>query len=399
MENSSTEFIDIHHSKEAFEKRIEKLKKDVIIIPENKELILKFIADARSGKTVKNRAKKKIGHSRCLKYAYALKRFSEWFDKPLDRVIAKDMEKVISNLEEDKYNIYSKNRKNKNYSEKTKLDFKKDIKKFFRWMHGDTERYHDLTSWIDTHEEIQEVPALTREEVEKMANACDTRNKAIIMILFDSGCRIEEFLNIRIGDLTKKEDNYYMIRIKHSKTKPRTISIPMCTQILEAWLTSHTNRDDSNAQLFPMTYDAVRVMLKRISKRVLKKDAYPHLFRHSSATYYCHKLNQYQLCYRYGWSMASKQPARYIDREGINEEETAELVKTDDVAKLRKEIQKTNENYASLKEDNANLHRLVERASLSARIFNRLEKEMPDLKEKAAEIANKMVAEGDIHIS
>ena len=159
-------------------------------------------------------------------------------------------------------------------------------------------------------------------------------------------------MNIRIGDLTKKNEegrSYYQIRIKHSKTKPRTISVPICTKAMDTWLVAHPDKDNPQAQLFPVTYDGVRVFLQRLGVSLLKKKVYPHLFRHSSATYYCNRLNQYQLCYRYGWSMTSKQPQRYIDREGINEEKTAETVHFDDMNKLKQENRKLQESLAMLK--------------------------------------------------
>lgn len=350
MENASTEFIDIHNVNQEFETSVERLKNDKIIIPKNREFILKFIEDARKGKTIKNKAKKKIGVARCSKYISELKRLSEWFGKPFDKITVEDVERVIENLEEDK--VKTKTAIARNYSEKMKLDFKKDLKKFLKWLFGENEKYFAMTGWIDTYEKISEVPALTREEVEQMVNACKIREKALLMVLFDSGARIGELLNVRIGDLTKKdEENYYMIRIKHSKTKPRTISVPLCMQYLDSWLVIHPGKHNPNAALFPMRYDAVRIFLTRIGKQVLKKTVYPHLLRHSSVTYYCHKLNQYQLCYRYGWSMSSKQPARYIDREGINEQQTAELVKNDDINKVRKENQKINERMVMLKEE------------------------------------------------
>lgn len=399
MENSSTEFIDIHNAKESFEKTIEGIRKNKSIITKNRELILRFINDARTGKTVKDRAKKKISYSRCMKYAYGLKRFSNWFGKPFDSITLKDMERVINWLEEDKYTAKTIDGKSKKYSESTKLDYKKTIRKFFKWMYGENKKFFELTSWIDTYEQFHELPALTREEIEKMASSCNIRDKAIIMILFDSGARIEEFLNLRMGDSTRKEDdNYYMIRIKHSKTKPRTISIPMCTEVLDNWLLIHPARDDPNAQLFPLTYDAVRMVLKRIGRKIIKKNVYPHLLRHSSVTYYCHKLSQYQLCYRYGWSMSSKQPARYIDREGINEEETAEMVKSDDISKLKKEIQKVNENYASLREENVNLRKVIDRVSLTAKVINRLKKRIPDFEQEATKVIGEMVARGEVSI-
>lgn len=359
MENAETEFIDVHNYSNGYEKRLKSFKTDKAVLPANRKLILAFLKDCKLGKTIKNKAKKKLGPARLLKYINLLSRLSQWFGKPFDQVTIKDMEGVVSDLESGKYKkirvkirtiktktgkkrIVTKTETEQPLADDTKVDFKNTIKKFYRWLLGETPGFFELTNWIETYTEEKEIRALTREEIEKVANACKIRDRAMIMALFDSGARIEEFLNLRIGDLTRK-DTHFMVRIKHSKTKPRTISLPMSTEALNNWLAAHPNKNNPQAPLFPVNYDTVRKILNRTTQAILEKNANPHLLRHSSVTYYCHKLNQYQLCYRYGWSMASKQPQRYIDREGINEEETAKLVKQEDTQTLKNKIREMEE--------------------------------------------------------
>lgn len=368
MPNANTKKIEIHTSGNGYKSRLNTLKQEKEIIPENKKFIIDFLHDAELGKTNHNRARKKVGESRLKKYISTLTRLSGWFNKPFDKITVKDTEKVISNLEKGVYKkikVIPKWKDGKlielkkiitkqTFARDTILDFKKIIKKFFKWtFKEDPKKYAELTNWIETYEEVNEVPALSREEIEKMANSCDTKWRALIMFLFDSGTRIEEALNIRIEDISKKTskntntESYY-VRIKHSKTKPRTISVPMCIKDLDGWLSIHPDKDDPNAQLFPLTYASILKNLKVIGKKALKKNVYPHLLRHSSATYYCTKLNQYQLCYRYGWSMASRQPQRYIDREGIHEEETVKKFTEDEVENLKRETKKIKEDMTSV---------------------------------------------------
>jgi len=370
MPNANTEKIEIHLVK-SYDSRLKGLKNNKEIISENRDLIIEFLNDAELGKTNPHKAKKKVGEKRLTKYISLLSRVSEWFNKPFREVTLKDMEKLVINLEKGHYKkmkvtpvwkdgkvISMRDDSSKEtYSKNSVLDFKKGIKKFFRWLlKDDLQKFNELTSWIETYEELTEVPALSREEVEKMANASDTKYKAIIMFLFDSGTRIEEALNIRIGDVSKKTlENTntvsYYIRIKHSKTKPRTIHLPMCLQALDAWISIHPDKDNLNAQLFPISYNSVAKFLGEIGKKVLKKNVYPHLLRHSSATYYCNKLSQYQLCYRYGWSMSSRQPTRYIDREGIHEEETVKKYTEDEVENLKRENKKLKEDMSNANEN------------------------------------------------
>jgi len=103
------------------------------------------------------------------------------------------MEDFIIGLEKDRF-LRKDGRKS---SEETKVDLKKAIKKFYKWLLGENEHYPEIVDWIDTSTEVKEVPALTREEIERLVNQTGSmRNKAIIMVLFDSGARIEELLNI-----------------------------------------------------------------------------------------------------------------------------------------------------------------------------------------------------------
>jgi len=334
------------------------------MIRQNKELILRFIRDCRLGKTLKKRQKKRIGVARCLKYIQILKKISVRLDKPFNKVKQEDIEKFIEALEDDKYKYEVRTESGKllktgYYAYSTKLDYKKTIKKFYKWLLGNNDYYPELVEWIETYDISKEIPALRREEIEKLVAASKVRDKAIIMFLFDSGARAEEFLNIRIGDLSKNGDTY-KVRIVHSKTKPRTISIPMCSKYLSLWLDEYGKKDEQSL-IFPITYDGMRIMLKRTGRKVLNKKVIPHILRHSSATYYTKYLNHFQLCYRYGWSMTSKMPDRYIDREGMVEEKISDLVKTNELSILEKKNQGLKEEISLMKENNSQINLELEK--------------------------------------
>ncbi|NQV15380.1 site-specific integrase [bacterium] len=340
---------DIHSRKRSFQLALANLKNDDVINQSNRDLILDFINDCSLGKTVKKKQKKRIGPARCLKYIQILKRISGWLGKPFDNVEQSDMEKLITNLENDIYQKINVSQ-NRVFADSTKLDYKNTLRKFYKWLFGNNTHYPELVDWIDTREEYTEVPALSRDEVERLLLVCNVRDKAIIMTLFDSGARAEELLNIRLEDL-KKENDCYKVRIRISKTKPRTIHLPLCTKYIDIWLQEIDDSDDQE-YLFSIKYDALRQMIHRVSKKVLKKRVTPHILRHSSATYYANHLSHYQLCYRYGWTMASKMPNRYLDREGIFEKELPSKMKTIESTELEKHNTLLNEQILMLRESN-----------------------------------------------
>lgn len=349
---------DIHNRERDFKNAQKRLEKDQTLNDHNRKLIQKFIRDCRLGKTLRNRQKKVIGVARCSKYIQILIRISSWLNKPFDKVVQEDMEKLIEDLENNVYKCdfswkNSQSTKPKNLSHATKVIYKITIKKFYKWLFGNNQHYPELVEWIETYDNPVEIHAIRREEVKKLVDASKVRDKAIIMFLFDSGARVEEFLNIRIADLSKNEE-VYKVRIVHSKTKPRTVHLPICSKYLELWLEEYKPNDDQNF-LFPMNYDTLRMMLHRITKKVLNKSVTPHILRHSSATYYSHLLNHYQLCYRYGWTMASKMVNRYLDREGIFEEDTPKIIKKNDISNLENQNQSLKEELSMIKESNSEI--------------------------------------------
>ena len=360
------EKIDIYNTEGNYKTQVKSFKKDAN--NGNRELILDYLRDCELGKTIKNRAKKKIGVGRRSKILSSLSRISNWIKKPFVNLTQEELENFILDLERDKYKKKDRN----NFSDSTKVDFKKILRKFILWMNKNKETSLDV-SFIDTYQEEKEVPALTREEVEKLISRTNNlKTRFIIKVLFDGGLRIEEFLNLRGDDLTWKQDlSCYMIRVRISKTKPRTISLQLSTKEID----NHIEELKENKQfksenpLISMTYDAVRVMLKRLGKKVLNKRVTPHLLRHTSATYYANKLSYFQLCYRYGWTMSSKQPNRYIDREGIKEQETAKIIRNDELGNVQEKNKKLEEDIIRLKEQISGMPEMFEKLNQTDNII------------------------------
>ena len=343
--------IDVHHRAFRYEQYLEKLRSDKTLLQENRDLILRFLRDCSLGKTFTGRARRKIGPGRLLKYIGILRFLSARFAKSFDLVNQDDMERFVERLET---NLIKK-LNGANFAEATKADIKKTIKKFWKWKDGKGKVYPELVEWIDSHDPIKEIPALPREEVEKMIEySSNARDKALLMVLFDSGARAEEILNVRLKPehlMWIEDGGYFKIRLEFSKTKPRTISVPLSTRLLQAWLEVHPARENPQAQLFPLTYGNLRMLVRRIGERVLGKKVSPHMLRHSSATFYANKLgNRFQLCYRYGWTMSSRVVDRYLDREGILENATVDAILADQKTSTEKVKQVYREELSTLRE-------------------------------------------------
>jgi integrase len=165
-----------------------------------------------------------------------------------------------------------------------------------------------LAGWLDTRDRKKTPEFLTEQEVEQLSRKCRTAEQQyLVAVLFDSGARAEEFINTRFEDIQLPEgkENFVKLTLRKefSKIKGRTISlywrrnVESVSEYLKERNAAHP-RPNPTDPVFKSTYDAMRMYLGRLGRGVLKRRIYPHLFRHSSATYYATKLNRQELCYR-----------------------------------------------------------------------------------------------------
>jgi integrase len=343
--------IDIHDRQRQYELALKNFNEDKEILSQNKEFILNFLKDCEAGKTLRNRQKKKISIGRLTRIVELLKRFAKWFNKPFNELTQKDLESVMTNLEQGVYKKYKANHElGGNFSQSTVVYFKKTFKKFNRWLQENNLNRNLDCGYLETFEITKEIESISKDDVEKMVyRSTSIMKKAILMTLFDGGMRAEELINVRIKHISQRESTY-LIRIEFSKTMPRTVILPIASKYLDEWLNSSDAPKDRESQVFPITYDALRAFIIRSGKKAINRHITPHTLRHSSASYYCNNLTQYQLCKRYGWSMASKMPARYIDRQAVMDDEITQKIKSDETTKLTKENDKLKEQMAFMKE-------------------------------------------------
>ncbi len=335
------EKLDIHNSTQTLADSIERIKSSDMSKRQIKQ-ILKFVDDAQIGKN----SKKKVGNHRLIANLQSFLKLHSYFKKDFDKLPEKDFDKFVKDLDSNKI----KQNSGKVYKHSSKDELIRNLKRILKTLWEDIE-YNKKVSWIKQSHEFSEIPSITMEEVKKLANGfTGLRDKALTMILGDGGLRIEEALNLRIENVIKKknknDEDFYIIDIKFSKTLPRKISVPHATPLLTEWLKEHPAINDKESYLFPIKYDYYRKLLRQQGKKILNKVITPHILRHSSATHYSQTdlgKNLFKFCYRYGWSMSSKMPKRYIDRNLFEEEAQEELdnmVKNSKVNDLEDEVDK-----------------------------------------------------------
>jgi len=355
--NNMTTPITLDRDERGYQRALSAFRENPTISIRNKELICRFLQDAALGKTGFGRRRKRIGPSRLVGYINTLRILVRYLQKDLDQVNDDDMERFVTALDAGMIRTRGRasagNRvigQDQPLSLQYRVLIKASVKKFYKWLLGGSRNYPAMVEWIDTTLPFVEVPTLTEREIERMLDRGRTPlQRALVQVLFDGGFRISELLNVRLCHVALKRfdpqdsaKTCFVVRVVVSKTFPRTVALPMylTTKWLQLWLEDHPEKPivqpdgtlharDLQTPLFPISGGWARDILHRVGKLALGKRVYPHLLRHSSATYWSNKLPWFKLCKRFGWTMTSTMPQRYIDRAGVDELEVVQLYHKD----------------------------------------------------------------------
>ncbi len=189
--------------------------------------------------------------------------------------------------------------KGKPFSQNTVHDYIRILKPFLRWMNE--EGYNDLN--LTKIKRIQAPPVdqetkspediLTAREIEQLLEASkDLRNRAIIGVLYESGCSIGELGRLRWKDVVFDEYGV-KIYLTDKKTKKRRYSrLTFAAPYLAAWRVEYPGSPTDDNLVFisqrgnPLEYTAFLRVLQRTAKAAgITKRIHPHLLRSSRITH------------------------------------------------------------------------------------------------------------------
>ena len=152
-----------------------------------------------------------------------------------------------------------------------------------------------------------QIVPFTQDEVKRLLDACQftqvekkdgkrykikrpnaDRDKAILMILLDTGIRLGELCRLRIGDVNLENGEVY-IRPYHDgrKSKSRTVFLGQRTrQVVWKYIAKQQSQQDQTLQLFELKSSTIRIQVGRIGANAKVTHAHPHKFRHTFAITY-----------------------------------------------------------------------------------------------------------------
>lgn len=316
--------MDIHNYQKRFERIVERVQNSSEISSENKEITLKFKDYLLS---------EGISTSKIERYLFDLMKFSRMVKRPFPEVSKEEIRTVIGELNQ------------KGYAEETKKGFKIMIRKLYRFIEGIEEKgvYPDKVKWISiyiapNHKKLPE-ELLTENEIRMIIQKCDNlRDRALISALAESGCRVSEIGNMKIKHVAFEE---YGARLTvNGKTGMRKILVINSAPYLQEWINHHSDNHSENylwiktdGQTF--TYTRIAAILKDAAKKAgIKKRIYPHLLRHSRATFLASRMSEASMKQYLGWTQSSKMAATYIHMSG---KETDEAILMASGVEIKKE--------------------------------------------------------------
>jgi len=275
-----------------------------VLTPNNLALLDKYYIDIVNEGLTK---------SRILAIMDQTARCFQWLKKDWEEASVDDVKQVVNKI-----------RTNDAFSEHTKADYLDKLKRFDKWLSGG--EYSAKTKWIKTTLKFKyyKLPnqLINPEEAQLLIeSARNSRDRALLHVLWETGARIGEIANLRIADLAFSQGECQLNL--YGKTGSRRVLLLESVRDLQNYIKVR-NAKSPNDLVFVLlgtvnngegiTYNAVATLLKKvIVDAKIQKQVYPHLFRHSRASYLASKgLSEAQLCQIFGWQLGSKQVRTYI---------------------------------------------------------------------------------------
>lgn len=201
------------------------------------------------------------------------------------------------------------------------------IKKFFKWLYR-SDTFPEIVKWIKkNNHRTAKLPEelLTREEIKAMVDAvCNPRDKAIISLLYESGCRLGEIVNLKQKHVTL--DQYGAVLLVDGKTGQRRVRLINSAADLIVWLNNHPRKGPDNPLFVnerkpdkALEGMGIYYMVTSAAKKAgLTKRVHPHLYRHTRFTHLAGDMSESDLKYMGGWAGDSRMVRVYVHRSGAD---------------------------------------------------------------------------------
>jgi integrase/recombinase XerD len=204
-------------------------------------------------------------------------------------------------------------------SERTIQTYARSARAFFHWLiRRGTLEINPFDRVVFPKVGRPLIQTITNEEFEQLLLACAppnetshfaeraaVRNRAILWLLYDTGIRVSELINLRLDDIDRKKG---VVTVLGKGSKERRIALGQnCLRNLSYYLDKHRPDEEELAEwgssgedhVFlsetrqPLTKNGMEMLFKRLKERagITGKRISPHILRHTFAINYLVKSN------------------------------------------------------------------------------------------------------------
>ena len=258
------------------------------------------------------KAAKGLSDNTIRNYRNNLNRFVGWLDDPpIDAITSRQIEAYFKYLN-DEFRIVRhgshKIKETRPLSAKSIQNAWAAINNFWKWASAEFEVSNPFKiPFIKAN--TKPVDPVPQEEIEKLLKACDyvvramgdtryrsrrstaKRDRAIILLLVDSGLRVSELCDLRIENVDFQGKRAYVKSGKGDKARfvyfGKVCSQAMWRYFVERFPAGKARGSEPffviNDDIHPMDRHSVRLIVRRLGKKVGDPGLHPHRFRHTFA--------------------------------------------------------------------------------------------------------------------
>ena len=247
-----------------------------------------------------------------------LKILAEHAGRPFDEMEKADVKDLVEWLH------------SQDYADGTIYTYKNVIRSFWKWMDPNDREAPSEVAWITMNppDSDSTLPKelLSKDDVEKQVDAAkNPRDRALIYMLYETGARIGELIDLTVGDIEDRKHGKKVVI--DGKTGARRLPLVESVPYINQWLNDHPN-PEKDAPLWckiqqggpddQLGYRYIRekILKKNMERAEIDKPSNPHHYRHSRASHLATELKEAQLCEWFGWVQGSDVPARYVHLSG-----------------------------------------------------------------------------------
>lgn len=173
-------------------------------------------------------------------------------------------------------------------------DYYKSIKRFFRWLVWEDALEHNPMEKVEPpKEDTNIIQPFATDQINALLRACNPkyllglRNRAIIKVLYESGCRLREMSEMKVSDVSIDNE---AILVMGKGNRQRWVTVYAETiELIYKYLKTRKVESDYlwlSATGTPLTRDGIYQVIAGLAKKCSIKGVRcsPHTFRHTRAT-------------------------------------------------------------------------------------------------------------------